>query len=194
MLTHENTVVNSIQCMRLRASLLGLMMSSSHRFQCSTYTLCNADHAHSGGEETRTFQCQGSLTWRSFAVLCKSTKPRAHLVPPVILGLAKSPVVDDYDLSSLKMIISAAALYSDLEKECSKDFRANQAGMGMSELSPLGTCVPDDALKPERGPLVPVAPTLRQELCLSLITIPQSFRRRGRELQPGTFSNHEGVP
>ncbi len=44
---------------------------------------------------------------------------RAHVVPPVILALAKSPVVSKYDLSSLKVIISAAAPLSEsLTLEC----------------------------------------------------------------------------
>ena len=34
---------------------------------------------------------------------------RAQLVPPIILGLAKHPLVDSYDLSSLKTIVSGAA-------------------------------------------------------------------------------------
>ncbi|CAM9559351.1 unnamed protein product, partial [Heterosigma akashiwo] len=34
---------------------------------------------------------------------------RAHVVPPVVLALAKSPAVDRYDLSSLRAVVSAAA-------------------------------------------------------------------------------------
>jgi acyl-coenzyme A synthetase/AMP-(fatty) acid ligase len=30
----------------------------------------------------------------------------AHLVPPIILALSKSPLVDKYDLSSVKMALS----------------------------------------------------------------------------------------
>ena len=37
---------------------------------------------------------------------CSYKCTRAHLVPPIILGLAKHPVVDKFDLSSLKTIIS----------------------------------------------------------------------------------------
>lgn len=33
----------------------------------------------------------------------------AHLVPPIILGLAKSDMTEKYDLSSLKVITSGAA-------------------------------------------------------------------------------------
>jgi len=52
-----------------------------------------------------------------FCQLCEKYKPqRAHLVPPILLALAKHPIVDRYDLTSLKMIISAAApLSKDIE-------------------------------------------------------------------------------
>ena len=33
----------------------------------------------------------------------------AHLVPPIVLALSKNPIVDDYDLSSLKAVFSGAA-------------------------------------------------------------------------------------
>ncbi len=34
---------------------------------------------------------------------------RAYLVPPIVLALAKDPVVDEYDLSSLQLVLSGAA-------------------------------------------------------------------------------------
>jgi len=44
---------------------------------------------------------------------------RAHLVPPIVLGLTRHPLVDQYDLSSLKVIISAAApLGEDMARAC----------------------------------------------------------------------------
>lgn len=81
-----------------------------------------------------------------FCKLVEEHKPeRAHLVPPIILGLAKHPVVDSYNLSSIEMIVSAAApLGKDTEDAAKKrlDTEIKQA-WGMSELSPLGTMNPD---------------------------------------------------
>jgi len=52
----------------------------------------------------------GRFDLETFCRLVEEHRPqRAHLVPPILLGLAKHPVVDQYDLSSLNMIISAAA-------------------------------------------------------------------------------------
>jgi 4-coumarate--CoA ligase len=49
--------------------------------------------------------------------LCSSIEANritvAYLVPPVILLLAKSPAVDKYDLSSLRLMHSAAAPLSN---------------------------------------------------------------------------------
>ena len=42
----------------------------------------------------------------------------AYVAPPVVLALAKHPLVDEFDLSSLRAILSGAApLDSDLARE-----------------------------------------------------------------------------
>ncbi len=66
---------------------------------------------------------------------------RSHLVPPILLGLAKHPLVDDYDMSSLKIIVSAAApLGKETENAVTKRLGIDvKQAWGMSELSPLGT-------------------------------------------------------
>jgi len=71
---------------------------------------------------------------------------RAHLVPPIILGLAKHPVVDNYDMKSISMIISAAApLGSDTEDAVKQRLGVDvKQAWGMSELSPIGTLTHDE--------------------------------------------------
>lgn len=62
-----------------------------------------------------------------------------NLVPPLVLGLAKHPLVANYDLSSLRTIVSGAApLGAPLEQECSErlDCIVTQ-GYGMTEASPV---------------------------------------------------------
>ena len=63
----------------------------------------------------------------------------AHLVPPVILSLAKQPAVEDYDLSSLRMIFSGAApLGAELTRECATRLSCDIVqGYGMTETSPV---------------------------------------------------------
>ncbi|KAL6078354.1 4-coumarate--CoA ligase [Balamuthia mandrillaris] len=68
----------------------------------------------------------------------------AHIVPPIVLALAKSPLVDKYDLSSLRVVFSGAApLSGDLEKECISRLNVQiKQGYGMTELSPATHITP----------------------------------------------------
>ena len=81
-------------------------------------------------------------------------------MPPIILALAKEPKVDDYDVSSLKHVMSAAApLGADLQSALSTriDAVVKQA-WGMTELSPVGTVTPEEGYDPSvatSGVLVP---------------------------------------
>ena len=71
---------------------------------------------------------------------------RAHLVPPIVLGLAKHPLVDKFDLSTLKLIMCGAApLDRETSEACAQ--RLNilvKQGYGMTELSPVTHITPDD--------------------------------------------------
>jgi 4-coumarate--CoA ligase len=62
----------------------------------------------------------------------------AYLVPPVVLLLAKSPVVDKYDLKSLRIMHSAAApLSNELIDMVYKRLKVPiMQSYGMSEASP----------------------------------------------------------
>lgn len=62
----------------------------------------------------------------------------AYVVPPVVLGLAKSPIVGKYDLSSIKMINSGAAPLTHEIVDALYDSRKIKVkqGYGLSETSP----------------------------------------------------------
>ncbi|TPX32272.1 hypothetical protein SmJEL517_g04592 [Synchytrium microbalum] len=85
----------------------------------------------------------------------------AALVPPIILRLAKDPIVDQYDLSSIRYIYSGAA---PLSKELTLEFKVGtitwQTGYptswGLSETSPTATITPMDCIVPgASGKLIP---------------------------------------
>jgi acyl-CoA synthetase (AMP-forming)/AMP-acid ligase II len=83
---------------------------------------------------------------------------RAYLVPPIILALAKHPLVDQYDLSSLRSIASGAApLAEDVAEACAARLGCIvKQGYGLTETSPVTHATPDEKNKPGAvGPGVP---------------------------------------
>ena len=82
---------------------------------------------------------------------------RIHVVPPILLQLNKSPITQQFDLSTLKVAISAAApLRSDTEAQSRERLGCKVKQLwGMSELSPLGTGNPDDRIKEGKGSVGP---------------------------------------
>jgi acyl-CoA synthetase (AMP-forming)/AMP-acid ligase II len=66
---------------------------------------------------------------------------RAYVAPPIVLALAKHPLVDKYDLSELKSIFSGAApMDASLERACSERLGCEVIqGWGLTETSPVVT-------------------------------------------------------
>lgn len=76
---------------------------------------------------------------------------RMWIVPPVALALAKHPIVDNYDLSSVEQIFSGAApLGAEVSDAVAKRLDCiSLQGFGMTELSPVSHTTPQD--KPKSG-------------------------------------------
>ncbi|HEV3014329.1 MAG TPA: 4-coumarate--CoA ligase family protein [Actinomycetota bacterium] len=66
---------------------------------------------------------------------------RAYVAPPIVLALAKHPMVDKYDLSALKSVFSGAApLDASLERACTGRLGCEVIqGWGLTETSPVVT-------------------------------------------------------
>jgi len=75
---------------------------------------------------------------------------RAFVAPPMVVALAKHPLVDTYDLSSLKMVFSGAApLSADLALEAGARLDCEVVqGYGMTELSPITHATPPGGFVP----------------------------------------------
>lgn len=83
----------------------------------------------------------------------------AFIAPPVAVALAKHPLIDEYDLSSLNVVMSGAApLDADLGHAVTKrlDCRVVQ-GYGMSELSPVSHITPFDGGQHEMKMVAPLS-------------------------------------
>jgi acyl-CoA synthetase (AMP-forming)/AMP-acid ligase II len=159
-LTHANLVANLLQCDIVE----GMSFPESHKlisplpfFHIYAFTVSMLYPAWKG---QTVITKSGKFDLELFCKLVEEHKPqRSHLVPPILLGLAKHPVVDTYDLSSLRCIISAAAPMSR-ETEFAVKKRIGieviKQAWGMSELSPIGTINSDfDAKSGSVGPLAP---------------------------------------
>jgi acyl-CoA synthetase (AMP-forming)/AMP-acid ligase II len=81
---------------------------------------------------------------------------RAFVAPPILVALAKHPLVDEYDLSSLRSILSGAAPLDEqlalaveqrLRKGADTGVTVAQ-GYGMTELSPVSHTTPDEGHEP----------------------------------------------
>ncbi len=93
-------------------------------------------------------------------VISEHRVDRVYIAPPVAVALAKHPIVDEFDLSVIDVLLSGAApLDAELATAVAKrlDCKIRQ-GYGMTELSPLSHAIPvdrDDISPGTVGVLVP---------------------------------------
>jgi 4-coumarate--CoA ligase len=75
---------------------------------------------------------------------------RSFVAPPIVVALAKHPMVDNYDLSALRQVFSGAApLSAELSIECGARIGCDVVqGYGMTELSPVSHLTPPGMFKP----------------------------------------------
>jgi acyl-CoA synthetase (AMP-forming)/AMP-acid ligase II len=83
----------------------------------------------------------------------------AFIAPPVAVALAKHPLIDEYDLSSLNTVMSGAApLDADLGHAVAKRLGCRVVqGYGMSELSPVSHITPFDGGVRNMGMVAPLS-------------------------------------
>jgi 4-coumarate--CoA ligase len=150
-LSHSNIVANLLQC----DAAEGIGFPPDHKlisplpfFHIYAFTV-SLMYAAMRGNQVITMSKRFDL--ETFCQLVQEHQPqRAHLVPPILLALQKSSLVDNYDMSSLRMISSAAAPMSpETEAGVKKRIGSDVKQLwGMSELSPIGTITSDFRIKP----------------------------------------------
>ena len=86
---------------------------------------------------------------------------RAFVVPPIIVAMVKHPLVNSFDLSSLRTVMCGAApLDEDLAWVAEKQLRTRVAqGYGMTELSPASHGTPENVDAPKGSVGLPIPNT-----------------------------------
>ncbi|MCY4265953.1 MAG: AMP-binding protein [Gammaproteobacteria bacterium] len=88
------------------------------------------------------------------------------LVPPLVLALAKEPIVDEYDLSSVRIIGSGAApLGADLEAACAKRLGCEiYQGYGLTEVAGASQVNHSPVPLDKQGSVGPVLPNTQSKI------------------------------
>jgi 4-coumarate--CoA ligase len=148
MLTHRNLVANLDQIQACRPIVPGEwtvgFMPFFHIYGMTV--LMNRFPAQGGGVVTMP-----RFDLELFLRLVQEHRTKAaYCVPPVVLALARQPVVDNYDLSALRYVFSAAApLGVPLTEALTRRLDvACQQGYGMTELSPVSHLTAYDRGRP----------------------------------------------
>jgi 4-coumarate--CoA ligase len=156
MLTHRNLVANlrqvqaALQCQSGEVALAVLPFFHIYGMQVVMNGLLER------GVQVVTmprFDLAGAL-----GLIQEQRVTRFFAVPPIVLALAKHPLVDEYDLSSLRHIMSGAApLGAELTLVAQERVGcAISQGYGMTELSPVTHCaMPGEECHGTSGRAVP---------------------------------------
>ena len=137
MLSHSNLVSNLYQFTELEPSgeedTLIAVLPFYHIYGMTV--ILNSALSHGA-----TVVCMSRFDLEQFLVLMqKHEVTRAHLVPPIVLALAKHPMVEGYAFPKLKTIMSGAApLGPELAEDCARRLGCKvKQGYGLTETSPV---------------------------------------------------------
>jgi acyl-CoA synthetase (AMP-forming)/AMP-acid ligase II len=136
MLTHYNLVANLVQLEQLELQEGQSVVAALPFFHIYGMQLLMNSMLAAGG----TVVTMQRFDLELFLSLHQRYKiPQAYVVPPMLLALARAPVVDDYDLSALTKIFCAAApLGIELESEAAARLNCLVVqGYGLTETSPV---------------------------------------------------------
>ena len=148
MLTHANLVNNIEQCVSSVASQASdVVLAVLPFFHIYGMQVLMNDQLHHGA--TLVTMPRFDLG-QALSLIERHQVTRFFAVPPIVLALAKHPAVGDYDISSLRQVLSGAApLGAEVAEEASGRIGCEVVqGYGMTELSPISHATPPGNFKP----------------------------------------------
>jgi acyl-CoA synthetase (AMP-forming)/AMP-acid ligase II len=158
MLTHRNLVANVLQAedrihLHEGERVLGVM--PFYHIYGMTVVMNLALHKGATVVTMLRFELEPFLR-----VLQDHRVERAYVAPPIVVALAKHPLVDKFDLSSVALVFSGAApLDENLAQACARRLSCNvNQGYGMTEASPATHLVSDAVEWKKVGSIGPVVP------------------------------------
>jgi len=156
MLTHRNLVANVLQAegrihLHEGERVLGVM--PFYHIYGMTVVMNLALHKGATVVTMLRFELEPFLR-----VLQDHRVERAYVAPPIVVALAKHPLVDKFDLSSVALVFSGAApLDENLARACAQRLNCNvNQGYGMTEASPATHLVSDEIEWKKVGSIGPV--------------------------------------
>jgi acyl-CoA synthetase (AMP-forming)/AMP-acid ligase II len=158
MLTHRNLVANVVQseeCFHLPVGERVLGVMPFYHIYGMTVIMNMTLHSGATIVTMPKFELDAFLR-----VLQDHRVERAYVAPPIVVALAKHPMIDQFDLSSVTRVFSGAApLDEALAAACGRrlNCQVNQ-GYGMTEASPVTHAVRDNVDWTKVGSIGPVIP------------------------------------
>ncbi|MXZ77069.1 MAG: 4-coumarate--CoA ligase family protein [Acidimicrobiia bacterium] len=148
MLTHANLVNNIEQCVSSVASQTSdVVLAVLPFFHIYGMQVLMNDQLHHGAKLVTMPRFDLA---QALSLIERHQVTRFFAVPPIVLALAKHPAVADFDLSSLRQVLSGAApLGAEVAEEASARIGCEVVqGYGMTELSPISHATPPGNYKP----------------------------------------------
>ncbi|MDQ0380946.1 AMP-binding protein [Amycolatopsis thermophila] len=143
-LTHRNLVANVLQFSRMgRTSADTVLLAVLPLFHIygMTVLMNHALHQRVPLVTMPRFDLAGMLR-----LIERHRVTKLYIAPPTALLLAKSPLVDEADLSSVELVFSGAApLDGELARAVARRLGCSiRQGYGMTEMSPVSHAIPQD--------------------------------------------------